>query len=179
MEARLYLIGTSHTYQLGPNARHLSETPCTPDDEVAFADWLRAIARQHAVAAIAEELNEDALADARVARSIPQRLARDLGLQFRFCEPSRKWRQDAGILTDDEARAQAWMDNLTAEELQDKQRHWFDLREAFWLEQLQDLAAWPVLFICGADHVQSFGALLATAGIPCMILHKHWRPIAA
>lgn len=44
------------------------------------------------------------------------------------------------------------------------------IRERYWLEQLLDLDAWPVLFICGSPHIETFRSLLKSHDIVVQVL---------
>jgi hypothetical protein len=53
-----------------------------------------------------------------------------------------------------------------------------DRREQYWLDRILELDCWPVLFICGADHVDSFGAKARGCGLSVKVLISDWSPSA-
>jgi len=48
------------------------------------------------------------------------------------------------------------------------------MREKLWLERLLAFNSWPLLFICGAKHVQGFRRLLEQNGIEVVIFAQDW-----
>jgi len=49
-------------------------------------------------------------------------------------------------------------------------------REHYWLDRLFELACWPVLFVCGANHVDTFTAKAKARGRTVSVLHHDWEP---
>jgi hypothetical protein len=172
---RLYLLGTSHKYQYGVGAQRGRIPPCTAAEEVTFSEFLRGAALQHRVSCIAEELNAQNLSEARKPKSTVQVVAENLDLPHVFCEPDRRERAALGIVGENEIRILALIDNRPEEYVTSALAEQFRKRESAWLQHVQKLGAWPVLFVCGADHVGSFPKLLAEAGLSCELLHPNWR----
>lgn len=173
---RLLLIGTNHTYQYGAGNQWLKGSPCEPEDEQAFRMKLTAVAVEHRVGCIAEEMNEEGLADAKQSKSVPQIVAGSLGLPHIFCEASRKKRADLGVREEAEIRCWGNLYEKSDAEIDAQVKESFRRREAYWLERVEALGTWPVLFICGAKHVVSFPALLCENGVECEVLHASWKP---
>lgn len=174
--ADVLLVGTGHPFQYGAASRHPLFRTCTLEEERQFVAWIVQQARLHQANCIAEELNEEGLREARVTSSVPQRIAQERGLPHRFCDPDNAERKAAGILAASDVRAMALMEDSVAEkEIERRVRAHYAKREEIWLRRLMDVPR-PVLFVCGADHVQSFSDLLALNSLHCRILHKHWRP---
>jgi hypothetical protein len=48
------------------------------------------------------------------------------------------------------------------------------IRERYWLTQLLQLGSWPVLFVCGADHIHSFCAMLKSEGVNVDVVVHDW-----
>ena len=47
-------------------------------------------------------------------------------------------------------------------------------RERCWLEELRSLNVWPVVFVCGAYHVECFRQLLESEGLSCEEIVSRW-----
>ena len=175
MSRRLLLIGTSHTYQYGAGNAWSKKAPCTREAEEAFRQVMTAAAAKYGVRGIAEEMNEQGLAEAEKSASVPQLMARSLGLSHVFCEPDRRESVALGIEQENEIRVSAHLNGRSEEDVQIALREQFLKRESVWLQRVEELGAWPVLFICGANHVPSFSALLGQSGVSCEVLHADWQ----
>ena len=49
-------------------------------------------------------------------------------------------------------------------------------REQYWLKRLLELDIWPAIFLCGADHCDSFGSLARESGIQVTVAVADWTP---
>src|SRR5206468_12782714 len=129
-------VGTSHSIQLGIGV----------SGEVTgkFRAFLERVCLTQGVCAVAEEMNAEALAERNCSSSIPQQLAASLNLQHRFCDPNRCERA---------IRAKALLSDLPEAEISSRVAESYQKREQYWLGHLRALNCWPVLFVCGADHV--------------------------
>lgn len=80
------LIGTSHKYQLpgGPTA-----------DE--FRAFIERVCAEFHVRAIAEEASLEALAQKHASQSACEKIANDLGISHRYCDPNNEQRTALGI----------------------------------------------------------------------------------
>ena len=175
MKKRLVLIGTRHTYQYGAGNAWNSEAPCSPEDEQAFRQMLIDVAAKQHVLCIAEEMNEDGLAEANKIESVPQIIAGILGLPHVFCELNRKERVALGIKQENEIRISAFFNEKSEGYVEAALKDQFHRRESVWLDRIEAVGTWPVLFICGANHVLSFTALLQEAGVECEVPYPNWK----
>lgn len=175
MRKRLVLVGTSHTYQYGAGNAWSSKATCTPEAEQAFRKMLIDAAAKHGVGGIAEEMNEDGLAEAEKSASVQQLIAGILGLPHMFCELNRQERLVLGIEQENEIRISAFMNGKSLEDVEAALKEQFLRRESVWLQRVEALGAWPVLFICGANHVPSFSTLLRQRGVECEVLDADWQ----
>jgi hypothetical protein len=66
-----------------------------------------------------------------------------------------------------------WMRNRQSDFLAERVRQWA-VREALWLERLINLRTWPILFICGARHIDRFVILLREANIDALVAEFDW-----
>lgn len=175
MKKRIVLVGTRRTYQYGAGNAWNREAPCTPEDEQAFRQMLTDVATKQNVVCIAEEMNEDGLAEAKKSESVPQIIAGILDLPYVFCEPNRQERVDLGVTQENDIRIFAFMNEKTSEYVEAALKDQFHRRESFWLDRIEAIGTWPVLFICGANHVPSFTALLQETGVECEVLYHNWE----
>lgn len=162
-QAMVIVVGTSHTIQIG---------------EPELLPYLVSLCRKFDVRAVAEEMNEEALTEKDHAASIPMQVASSLQLPHRFCDPNRAERASLEIRQENEIRVQASPSNSTLSESDIAARvtKSHAKRERYWLDQLHSLNVWPVLFICGADHVESFRNLLAQQSIVAHVAAEDWAP---
>ncbi len=142
------------------------------------------IASQTGVTAIAEELSTEALARIEPdtsAHSVAKQIASSQGLKHVYCDPDSNERLEAGIPTDEELgrRAHAeWMrtDEPMGDALRRFRTETYPAREEIWLSRLRvnTNLKQKILFICGADHIDSFSSLLANNDISFEVLERDW-----
>jgi len=147
----VHLIGLNHKYQLGLD--HLPGVPpisdLTAQDITQFCNFLLKTGQNYGIKGIAEEMNADALRKWGIrGESVPCTYASRMGFPHRYCEAPA---QDSLKMTSDE-------------------------REQYWLEQISDFKKFPLLFICGADHVSSFKSLLESSKFETNVVVQDWRP---
>ena len=157
----IVVVGTSHSIQTA---------------SLELKAFLESICKEVKICAIAEEMNKGALAERGYAESIPMQVANALQLPHRFCDPNREERARLDIGQENDIRAQAWLSRskLSESEITARVAESHAKRERYWLEQLRTLNLWPVLFICGADHVRTFCQLLKQQGISVQIEAEDW-----
>lgn len=160
-QAKIVVVGTRHTIQIA---------------DPALKPFLESLCRDFNIRAMAEEMNGEALAEKNCTSSIPMQIASALKIPHRFCDPNRTERANLGIRQENEFRIQAWLSNstLSDSELAARVTESYAMRERYWLEQLRQLNVWPVLFICGADHVVSFCNLLKQQSIGEHVAAEDW-----
>lgn len=171
----VFLVGTSHNFQLpvgGPHADGIAQ----------FRFMILDLCRRHDLDAIAEEMNSYALQENDdVKESVAQQVCASLGRRHQFSDPSPDERYKLGIRKDSDIRVEHLLDEWTQEQIESdvlaRGRVPSDkIREQYWLKRIQELDAWPLLFICGADHFTSFAALLRAAGLDVVEAHPDWEP---
>jgi hypothetical protein len=162
------IVGTSHSIQIG-----LDGVNVAADEE--FKLFLEKLCKARKIRAIAEEMNTEALAERNCATSIPARLAESLQIQHRFCDPCRTERTTLGIFQENDIRAQAFLSGWPETEISTRILAEHTKRERYWLNQLRSLNRWPVLFVCGANHVCSFHALLGQEDVTACVETEDWE----
>lgn len=143
----LFLIGTSHRYQKG-----LRFAPEGCYDE--FKGMLSAAAQSHSIKTIAEEMSEEALGNDTV--SLCAEVAETLAISHVFCDPSEAERAAAGLRVED--CLVTWGG-----------------RELEWVARLRG-QRFPVLFVCGANHVDCFAERCRARGIAVVVMQEDWEP---
>jgi hypothetical protein len=165
----VWVIGTSHDYQLLRRG----------SDQLGVAQFralLTTVATDHGVRAIAEEMSLEGLALHKADDSVCKQVARTLGIPHRFCDPSSQERKALGIAEDDDIRMSGFFAGRDQQAIECYVRASYSLRERSWLGQLIELDAWPLLFVCGAYHAESFCARLQAEAIDVRLLFTNWSP---
>lgn len=169
----VHLIGLDHSAQARETRREM-----TPDQSI-FARCLRQTIAEVRPALVAEEYSEECL-EIYDQVSIAEEIANDLDVEHRFCDPNKAQRRAIGY-KDWHAIECALLasnpDQLSDEEIALRSRAleiacYFPIREAFWLSKLGSDCHKPLVFVCGEEHIESFGALLARAGLPSQIVER-------
>jgi hypothetical protein len=146
-ERRVFLFGTRHTLQIWPEN-------APPDGPAALARQLEKIIAKHGIREIAKEMNAEALGG---RKSVCSEIAAARGLKHLLCDPNHERRRELGIVADTP---------------RDREK-----REAEWLRRLVDQPLNPVLFVCGANHVESFAELCRDHGWYVAVIEKDWEPV--
>ena len=150
---RVVIVGTSHNYQIPPTGPTATE----------FHAFLGGICNTHLVRAIAEEMSQEALANWHVTSSLCHELAIATGVLHRYCDLYEPQRRAAGVRHEHEIKVVGFFSRWSTEKIEQEVRASHSIRERHWMKKLLDLDNWPVLFICGAEHVLPFQQLLGSA----------------
>jgi len=168
--AKVVLIGTSHKYQTrdrNHKAEHVDQ----------FEHMLSSLCSAHECMGIAEEMNQAALAERGVSESVPQAVSAALGVPHQLSDPPPEIREQLGVICDEISfRMERWFENWTQERIEAAVRKSHESRERYWLTQLRTFNASPLLFICGANHLEPFAALLRENGFEVVVAFSDWVP---
>jgi len=131
---------------------------------------------------IAEEASEEWVGDhGHGASSVAKGVARQLGIRHLFCNPNRDESRAVGLKVGAQLVAQATaISSETGRNWNDIYdegvRKQFAIREAFWLGRLgsHDPNNKSIIFVCGADHVDTFPAALNAKEILARIQCREW-----
>ena len=167
------LVGTDHKFQRPLNGP-------TIDEVEQFRAMIQNLCLQHNLAGIAEEMSLRALEENSCTESVAQQVSGLLDLHHQFSDPPREERYKLGIRQDNDIRAEHMLDGWTREQIEadvlargsvpsDR------IRERIWLQKIQELNVWPLLFICGANHFTPFIALLKANCISVVEAHPDWE----
>ena len=166
------LVGTDHKFQRPVNG--------SEDTGIeSFRNAIRELCLRHKVCALAEEMNPQALQEYEIAESVPYQLCGELGLLHQYSDPSLQERPALGIRRDRDIELQGWQERWTRKKIDAAIRSHGSvvsdrIREKEWLRRIQELDAWPLLFVCGADHFAQFSKLLQMSGITVVEAYKDW-----
>jgi hypothetical protein len=150
MTRSVYLIGINHKYQLGPDGLIPVEGP--REAFVQFEQFVRQSISDYHVRGIAEEMSLAALKKHFISGdSVPCRIARAVDLPHRYCDPDPEMQKQLSI-------------------------HSNEQREKYWIRELMSLNVFPVLFVLGANHIDSFQLLLREHGLTPFIVARDWQP---
>jgi hypothetical protein len=159
----IYLIGVDHVFQHdGRVIRGTKELVLGYRNE--FYNFILDAAREYFVTMITEEWcdpEHNQLVGATT--TIGKLAAENLAIKHCYIEPCGEIREQLGLPT-------TRYDHLPDNEL----RRIYDIREEYWLKELQSFNAAVTLHICGADHIQSFGSLLSRRDLRFITLQECW-----
>ena len=162
---QIALIGTSHSYQF-PNSVHAS----------AFACFIRSALDASNFAVIAEEMSSEALSQKGVSRSICEQIANERCLLHLYCDPDNQLRNKLCIQGENDIRLDGFFRSRSEEEINRTIEESHGRREQCWLDAILLLDRWPVLFVCGASHIDSFRARVTARGLSPTVLRADWSP---
>lgn len=179
MNRMVYILGTSHEYQR-------NDDTCQPESIGKFKRYLKFICQNYDIKAIGEEMSEEALKFWGREISIPRLFTQENPtISHKYCDPEREEQKKFGIKQSGyfsqgrqlpEILQSPDVNNLSEEEA--KQLEWQEdlKREPIWLCKILELNRWPLLFICGSDHVDSFKKLLDSESLSASIIDNNWKP---
>ncbi|MCH8080302.1 MAG: hypothetical protein IIA06_11105 [Proteobacteria bacterium] len=98
-----------------------------------------------------------------------------LGIVHIYCDPNRKQRAKLGIQQENDIRVSYIFKNIDEQNILNKIRDSHRKRELVWLKAINNVNKWPVLLVCGADHVNSFSSLAKEEGCVPEIFRKDWH----
>ncbi len=149
---------------------------------IRFQRYLSGAAKRLGAKMIAEEASEEWVNDQGPdAWSIAQRVAEQMGIRHRFCDPDTDERRSLGLKSGgelwDKANAISMRSGCNIVEVwKEEVRNSFPAREGFWLSRLKvrGFKKTTILFVCGAGHVDTFKATLAANGVQASIYCRDW-----
>lgn len=175
------LVGTSHRYQVWSDAIRAGRFAYANARELeAFERFISDACRLHRVSVLAEEMNECAVVARTGGASVAKLVADRLEIQHLFCDPAFGQRESfdgCAVLSTQYGSDQVRRYEKIAERTHLPAWH-VAARELWWLGRLRKLpSATTILFICGADHIDTFFALLKSHDIEAEIYERDWVPV--
>ena len=166
---RIWLLGTDHRLQF-------KDRPYSERQHQAVAALLRDSARNFGITLVAEECSEEALRERNCASTAVQDVAKELEIEHCFCDPDRKQRNALGLEQENDIRVRSFFSSNNERAIRGEVESSLCQREKEWLRRLVELSNWPVLFVCGANHVESFTTKLQGHGIEVAVIATNWAP---
>lgn len=172
-------------YILGVNDHHYQAIiPRNNSYEDEFYDYILKHVRAKEIRHLAEEMNDEFLQREYGAQeSVCRKISNDLGISHSMCELNTDERRQLGIKSREEFMREELLrgDGTKSSEQVDKefgayQKKQFNIRENAWFDNLQPHLSKNVLFVCGADHVNTFPRVLKSKGFKSRVICKSWKP---
>lgn len=170
----LFIVGTGHHFQFGAGVS-FGHDHCTEANQSSFAEMLRNLTMACRADILAEELNQQALAEMGRTASVVQLVATELAIPHLFCEPDRAERIVLGIMDENEIRISAFPKSVEEATVQTLVAESWRRREEEWLRRLIELKSKNIVFVCGACHVSTFVSLAMEQGFECQVAHANWK----
>jgi hypothetical protein len=146
----------------------------------SFRSLVRTVCKEFRAQAVAEEFCEERVKQRNSEKSVCLQEACSLNLHHRYCDPDTLKREQLGIRDRADVQHELQLErreqNPPKEKLHAAYRKEDEKRERCWLEELRSLDVWPVVFVCGASHVEWFRQLLENEGLSCEVIVSRWRP---
>lgn len=161
MTYELYILGTDHCLQCGSTRK----SKYTTDQINIFEKELRKICSEKKIARIEEEMSCNGLKRYEVDETIGHRISIELKIEHRYVDLDVKERQELSL-----CNPPVWscfLDNSKKNAFSEAfYQIAYEVRERVWLTKLlEDGKKWPVLFICGSNHVINFQELSGRLGV--------------
>lgn len=165
---KVVLIGTEHgKFQMAKR---------DTDEAQLFYSTLIEQCSTHHIAALAEEMDVVALQKRGADDTVAHRVAMKLGLNHQYSDVPPDVRRKLGIPeSTQQIEIDGFYNSASREQIEAEERRSNEVREKYWLERLNEANLWPVLFVCGASHVESFSELMRRDGIDVTLAFRDWK----
>lgn len=174
----IYLIGVEHRVQ------SISVGAGETADHTKYRLCLEQAIHKYRPTVVAEEYSDDALRISAFVKGGTQefftrKIATARSVKHLLCDPDVKTKYSAGYqertgwgiqisqLRTRESPSEQTLLAAALEVVRD-----FPIREAYWLQKLQDCLEEGVVFVCGDSHVDTFGGRLKDNGIPSQVVER-------
>ena len=159
---------------------HADQYPRHKDDRSdLFCKFVKQQAISLAVDFIAEEMSREVLVRKKVYLSSVEIAAWSICVRHRLCDPDSAERKALGIPSYDELMEARGISLYSISEMEEKlleadERLYWPIREKEWLDRIQGANHRSLLFILGAQHVESFARLLEQAQYHVNDISPQW-----
>jgi hypothetical protein len=183
----IYIIGTIHSVQVWSDAkRHNTSFDASKEMMMAFENYLEETAKSLNANMIAEEACEEwILKHGQGASSVAKDVAIRSGIGHLFCDPDSQERRSIGLkvgpeLTEYVRKVAADTGRQFDEVYREEREKGFAPREAIWIERLYNHEPnnRTLIFVCGADHVETFRSALDARQIMAEVYCRDWTELA-
>jgi hypothetical protein len=121
---------------------------------------------------MAEEMNLDGLFGAKL--TVCNQVADSLHLTHCSCDPSIEEQKTLGIAHPGNTNPSAFSAVPDPHEVDPDVEAAHEIRRRCWLQHIVELDSWPVLFVCGAHHVEPFHERLLANSLVVHVLCPRW-----
>ena len=173
---RVFILGTSHPLQYGAKS-------CSRESVEVLEREIKRILSEHSIGRIAEEASADGVKEyleGEEARlTVCQRIAGEDRVKFVDLGKAEREMLEFG---------NGNIDNfMFSHGKTNSEREWIreafsdlaaEVRERVWVARILSMpeSEWPVLFVCGANHVNSVETLFARVGVESTVVHRDLDP---
>lgn len=155
------LVTTDHAFQWNDTLSKASE----------LRGCLTKIIKSYSIDLIGEEFSKEALKGLpnNVEVTISQKIAKEFNIKHAFCDPDEKTRERIGYPTQKQLRDKFGIKSAIegTEEYKRRKEYeksFWDIREKYWLDQINNIITQNIIFICGSSHLESFKFILIKNG---------------
>ncbi len=172
------MVKEVHLVGLDNDKFQVEDGQITTEEIQKFRRLVRDVCKTFGAQAIAEEFCEEWVKQRKREESVCLQEARSLKLRHRYFDPDTLERKRLGIRCRADVYQELWIEcgdqNPPKETLHAAYRKEDEKRERCWLEEFRSLNVWPVVFVCGAYHVEWFRPLLESEGLSCKVIVSRW-----
>jgi hypothetical protein len=175
----IHIIGADHYFQVSTTPKRAG---AGKQGLIKFQRYLSGAAKRLGAKMIAEQASAEWVDDqGPEAWSVAQRAAEQIDIRHRFCDPDTNEQRDLGLKGEGELWDKANAISIrTGRDIvaiwKEEVRNGFQAREDIWLSRLKvrGFTKMTILFICGADHVDTFKATSLANGVQTCIHCRYW-----
>jgi hypothetical protein len=175
----IYIIGADHYFQVSTTPKRAG---AGKQGLIKFQRYLSGVAKRLGAKMIAEQASAEWVNDqGPEAWSVAQRAAEQIDIRHRFCDFDTDEQRNRGLKGEgelwDEANALSMRTGRDIVAIwKEEVRNSFQAREDFWLSHLKirGFKKMTILFVCGAEHAETFKATLLANGVQACIHCRDW-----
>ncbi len=142
----------------------------------SFHSYIHTLCDLYKIRTIAEEMSLDVMKEKGFSSSGVQQLCTENGLYHQYSDPSREDRKKLNILQEADISAKGFINDWTPKQVDSEILVSYQIRENIWLSRINEFDVWPLLFICGANHFDSFSNLLSENRFEVVKADQDWEP---
>ena len=175
MRPTVFVLGTCHALQCGA-------AECGADRIDRLEQEIRRVLSEYGIKRVAEEMSEDGLreilGEKATQETVCQRVSPD-HIPVGLVDLGKRERTCLSLSDDDIARfvVERVVDNSEWKRIRELLIDFCgSVRESVWVARVLSGGEWPVLFVCGADHVDSVTRLFEGKGVQVTIICPDFDP---
>ncbi len=155
---QIYILGVTHDQQTDPSPE--------------FEAYIKEIFSSHDIRSLGEEMSLDGLSDVGESKTILKCFADRMHIPHKYCGITREERAQRGILGLQDIDIQKFQYDWSQSKVEQETQRYFNMIEDAWIEKLSSAFVDPMLFVCGADHLDSFADKATKHGFTAIILER-------